>query len=459
MPSLFHKRRGSDIPTELSAEVSPSNANRSKQAHPPVDTSFANVNAPGSPPSNGGGKLRSLFRGSMSEEKKDNMRRRLSSPSELFKPRGSEAPRSDIAAGWEEVNRSPGGPGGSGGSVDPIPRSPTGRNGAFAPSIFPENFSLSQSASPEGSARGARDRGSKQWTPSYPLVLPEGEDQYADLAPDGQTNGGQTMPVSVGGSENDKRRSMDLRNNDIPRTLAAWEPLKPDAPKKIESVPQSTTPEIAKPAMNAAQKPTLQLQTGGFVTATRNDTQPLLSSEASSRRESEEPLVDTPLATSRPASPPISTPITALASGPTSPTTNMAPIPGMIVGPNGKMRPAMPSRRTTLIQSPPMPQPIKNLPTMQGWPGFNQMQSGAITPAWGKDAPKTPGMPRTPGWSAYGASGPSTPRTPGGGGFPFGMGMGSATKEKGKTASSEEELRKMRRAMVSFALRQRSDTD
>jgi len=116
-----------------------------------------------------------------------------------------------------------------------------------------------------------------------------------------------------------------------------------------------------------------------------------------------------------------------------------------------KARPVAPIRRITLLQSPPMPQPIQNLPSMVGWPSF--MRDGAPgTPGWGQLARE--GGPKTPGWSGTRTPGfmsPRVPGTPGGSGFPFSLPptIVGQNKGKGKEGMSEEELRKARRAMVS----------
>lgn len=431
MPSLFHKRRGSDIPSDLTG-VDSSGVLRPK--HAPGEVSHISNPAHSSPPPSGGAKLRNFFRSSMSEETKDDMRRRLSSPSELFKRGPAGDSRLDVTTSGMNGH----------GNESGTPRSPP-RNSNAAPSIFPENFSLSQTASPERSPQ-SRNRTSQQWQPSYPLVIPDNADD-GDVPPDGQVNGsvgGLASAAPISG-ENEKRRSMDMN-----RSLAEWEPLKPDTPKKSSDTAAGPPVTASTTSLERSPKPALQVVTERSQAA---ESEPLLASNAAStgtsRRESEEPLVSSPTEASRPPSPGTVPPTPSKPSASATPTTQtgstplMSPIPGMIVGPNGKMRPAMPSRRTTLIQSPPMPQPIKNLPTLQGWSGFNQA-SGAMTPGWGNQGmPKTPGLPRTPGWGGMIPGSPATPRTPGG--FPFAMPGG---KEKGKSVSSEEELRKMRRAMV-----------
>jgi len=119
-----------------------------------------------------------------------------------------------------------------------------------------------------------------------------------------------------------------------------------------------------------------------------------------------------------------------------------------------KTRPNVPIRRTTLIQSPPMPQPIQNLPSMVGWPAF--MKDGIPgTPGWGQLARE--GGPKTPGWSGTRTPGFMSPRTsgapgtPGASGFPFSLPPTTVgqNKGKGREMMSEEDLRKARRAMVS----------
>jgi hypothetical protein len=231
--------------------------------------------------------------------------------------------------------------------------------------------------------------------------------------------------------------------------LASWEPLKPEPPKSAEStapVPVQQASELPStdPTAQASASPTAR---------------PVLSLDLGpSLSRSIAPPGTSNTISASPASAALygpSSPLAAFTPGVDANGNPISPIPGMIVGPNGKLRPAILSRKTTHIHSPPMPQPIKNLPTLSGLPGFN------VNMAQGQGADgqaqvlgqRTPaGLPRTPGWGGFGMSGTPTgsapPRTPGGG-FPWAMGMGMGDKkDKGKQAMSEEELRKMKRAMV-----------
>ncbi len=106
-----------------------------------------------------------------------------------------------------------------------------------------------------------------------------------------------------------------------------------------------------------------------------------------------------------------------------------------------------------------MPQPIKNLPTLTGWQGFNKGAGGMVTPNLGalakEGGPKTPGGmggmmsngPRTPGWPTMT---PGGPKTPGLSGFPFSTTSVVQNNSRVKKAMSEDELRRAKRAMVSF---------
>ena len=228
-------------------------------------------------------------------------------------------------------------------------------------------------------------RTATSWQPSYPTVVPD--DSYADIAPDGHTvPNGMTSPRSpILPNENAHRRSLEdrLRNGTMDGPEAS----------NFQGSMQVLTPDKAlptPPSTAAVQKPT------------KIDI-PALTSPAS-----EDP--STPAKTPRP-------------------------------------RPGMPMRRSTLISSPPMPQPIKNLPTLVGL-----LEGGAIGSQAKDGVPRTPlwtggNVPRTPGWG--GLMSPRTPATPGGGGFPWSLPSVSAPANNKSRDMSEDELRRAKRAMVS----------
>jgi len=253
------------------------------------------------------------------------------------------------------------------------------------------------------------------WQPSYPLVVPDDE-SYVDIAPDGQVNGTVNAPTSpVRNNENSLRRSTELFA--APDAgLSAYPTMQPTAKKVVPAQTQLPTPPSSdSPGLVSNEPPVLPAL----------DRQKMIS-------------LDSPL------TPAPSTPSSPAPRGTTS-------------------RPGMASRKTSInvINSPPMPRPIANLPTLGGFPGFtfnNTPASGSRTPGWSSPTqPKTPGWaglssptgPKTPSWT-----GMSTPRTPGPrGGFPFTPAMAAATsgtsRVNQRTDISEEELRKLRRAMVS----------
>ena len=461
-----------------------------------------------------GSKIKSFLRGSFSEKDTNSahdpasptsaggggtgLKQRLTSPSTIFKRASiSEPQASPTTSSRSQVQATP--------TASP----PNTASNRLSAALFPENFSLSSTNSPESPRNGNR----QSWQPSYPLVIPDNAAEsgaYADVAPDGSLPPKQLdrtlpmpMPTSAPGvSENELRRSMKAakRNDasgaapaqgmttsgetgtapvDTPGLLNSWEPLKPDVQKPSStdgavasadvsttvgqrsiSAAQNTSPtepnDVQSPAQASSQspKPVLSLDLGPSLSRTLPDTASPARANA---------ISTSPTSTSHS---PIAAFSPAYTPGVGAPGTPISPIPGMIVGPNGKLRPAIISRKTTHIHSPPMPQPIKNLPTLSGLPGFSMPPSAIGAEGQGQRTPA--GMPKTPGWGGFGfgmgggtpgagamagTNGPLTgsgaPRTPGGG-FPWAMGLGGGEKkDKGKQAMSEEELRKMKRAMVS----------
>ncbi|ORX39860.1 hypothetical protein BD324DRAFT_648480 [Kockovaella imperatae] len=272
----------------------------------------------------------------------------------------------------------------NGSSSTTSPASPVARQSN--PSVAEaRRSSLSQTLSPES----AQSSSNGTWQASYPTVV---DDSYADISPDGHlVNGGtSTSPKSpVTASENATRRlegktrgheAGDEQDNDEENdALTSWPAIKPSSPSTSSS-----------PSVNAMTSP-------------KSATTPSLAS----------PLATTP--------------------SNSSPLTPATPPPK----PTIRSRPDMPLRKSTLISSPPMPQPIKNLPTLVGL-----LELGSGIPGNGN-------MPRTPGWG--GLMSPRFPGTPGtGAGFPWSLpSVPTASQAKDKP-TTDEEARKMRRAMPSL---------
>lgn len=463
MPSIFHPRRASvshppsdPLEDDPSSPTSLRNKRRSMDVgRPPVSGNkfkefFKGSNTHNEVEKNGRRRTSSISQMGNDDDHKGSLRKRLSSASQIFSSKPPQSPEPTNGNGALQTPLTPSRPPGTGARYDdPAPRSPRSTTQFASPTLFPENFSLSNTASPEGEAGR---RGSISWQPSYPTVLPD--DSYADLAPDGHPaiENVTLSPSPSMPSENEHRRSLlealeangqmptpspdDVHNrldprkyfgangqiptpspDEQPRAITPPPPPQPAPP--LTPPPSATSPNktLAEPQSPRARRPTLSLQ------------------------------MDPPVLDSTILAPPIS----ATDSVPPSPSNAKL---------NGKSRPDMPLRKATLIQSPPMPQPIKNLPSMVGWPAFMK-EGGPGTPAWGQlakdNAPRTPGwgggaVPKTPGWAAMTSPlSARTPATPGGSGFPFALPQTTVgqNKGKGKEQMSAEELRKARRAMVS----------
>jgi hypothetical protein len=471
-------------------------------------------NHPDSASPTGRSRLKSIFThkssNSQDEGRMDSLRKKLTSPSTLFqkpstangngngdveavRPMTPPSPNRDLLD-LDSPNGSPANQDGRLSSErdnqarmdrynNPSPRTPSTSNrrtsistpGQFAsPTLFPENFSLSRTRSPEhglvdggaaGSVLGGKKRDS--WIPSYPLVVPDG--QYADIAPDGLAPPSAQLasPVSAV-NENARRRSVDLSGLQQPKPvegdLSAW--------PAMQAVPVAEV-EVAKKAVRPGSK----LENGLWTPPSSAEAIPVRLGQHDGNGDAVGPATESapvqpmasaagPAAAKDDAAPSYSTE-TSPASGSPGPlallmtsapaSSSNSPISSPIQRGLTATRPSGPSRRTTHITSPPMPQPIKNLPTLTNLPGFAQgSSSAASTPGWGalgrEGGARTPGGfvfssgPRTPGAMMYGQS-PRTPG-PGSGGFPFATGS-QGGKGKAKGPMAEEELRKMRRAMVS----------
>ncbi|ORY33798.1 hypothetical protein BCR39DRAFT_557023 [Naematelia encephala] len=374
MPSLFHKPRRSS--EDISAAPAPDHSHFfHKRASIEVDQE--------TPTPSPGGKLKSFLKsgGDGGHAKADALKKRLSSPSTIFKHTPDTERRPSVALDSLQ-------------NTSTVPAEQLLRNGppsttpAFNTSIFSNSASQSGANVPEG-----QQLNSSSWSPSYPTVLKNGRND--EISPD------RDIPLSNGAvvNENVHRRSIERLDS-----LPVMKPSTPNArhPTALPTPPPSAeTP--GRDIVNG-DRPQLSLNTG-------------LTSAAPSAQPSRKSSTDSP--STLPDS-----------SAPT---------------PNGehRSRPDMPFRKSTLIQSPPMPRPIKNLPTLQGWSGFNNTPGGPSTPGWGTLAKE--GGPNTPG--GMGWMSPATPRTPGLQSFPFSTQGVQVNQNKGKRQMTEEELRKARRAM------------
>lgn len=412
MPSIIQRmRRGSET------------TNRPEQTGSPGKRLSIDVSQMDHSEAPKSGKLKGLFGkhdeggGGDGPNKLDSLKKKLTSPSTIFKHQPSEGldnrpitPPQDQEISDPTLARYA--------AAAPLtpPRAVNGSPRFPSPATSPQQFSLSRSRSPEnGSHRNS-------WTPSYPLVVPD--DGYADIAPDGHAVSPpkNTAPIA-GSNENSRRRSMQL--DAPPRTLDDIQPIQPDRPKVTAKIspdsglPTPPTSSDSRDTIPTAERPSLSLETDLAKPAPATETS-AASSEA------------TPLAA--PFSPTPTSPTLATPASPTSADPS---------------RPAKPVRqRTNLITSPPMPQPIKNLPTLAGWSGISNQPFAA-----------SPTTPRTPGWGALAREGgPKTPggmmspRTPGanGGGFPFIR--QPLPRQTSKGPMSDGELRKAKRAMVRASL-------
>jgi hypothetical protein len=414
------------------------------------------------------------------------LKKRLSSASQFFHPKPDHSNESSPVAS----SRS------NGETVLQTPLTPT-RPSQTTPTFKP-NFSLAKTTSPEGQASPDRRRAS--WQPSYPAVLPEGADMYANLSPDGHYIGpiDTSTPAQLG-SENEQRRisreikaeavrerqavedrdELDLLGPELIQTKAS--PMIPengqlptpdpspdeegvdrlalaqpqiDALKLPHSVAPLTPPESSvgdrrstdsvtpKASVDSADTADTVIPTSPVSQSSgQSSGRPVLSLVTSGGSNEAQFTAEPSSAVSQRSSR-VSSPL-ARASAPTS------ALPG-------RPRPDMPTRRTTLISSPPMPQPIKNLPTLNlgsagiGWPNFmlregsvpgTPQASGTRTPNWSGGV-----TPRTPGWGGLTSPGGRVPGTPSAGGFPFSLPTTNPTQTK---RLSEDELRRAKRAMVS----------
>ncbi|KIR96830.1 hypothetical protein L804_05928 [Cryptococcus deuterogattii 2001/935-1] len=482
MPLFFQRsRRTSEAPPPLH----PPNSHKRLS----VDAaSNADHNSPF--PTMNGTKLKTLLgagpaAGNISgAEKKGSMKKKLTTP--MFFRRNSssssEHPRQSPALSSPD-QAIHGSPGSAGRSTRPgnelimadyqDPAQTTSRKpanaGLFASTtVFPENFALSHTISPEASSPlsqasispNVRIRPlSQTWQPSYPLVLPDAG--YADVAPNEQvplTTG--SAVVSAADDENAKRRSTDVQ---VLENCPTMKPQKAVASpeQQLPTPPLSTRVSselgLRNEVETSQRRPSLALNTSDEA-LTPKAMQPSFPKQesiktsvtAADNQMTSENLVHPPETRDQDIPSIAASPVTrqtasSIPSAAVTPATPSSPI-SSTSSPLHMTRPSLSVRKTTVIYSPPMPQPIKNLPTLTNLAslvGDTSSTTPIATPGWGELAreggPKTPGggIMRTPMSMTNGA------RTPVLGSFTLSLPPAKAKK----TPMTEQELRKARRAM------------
>ncbi|KIR74128.1 hypothetical protein I310_01725 [Cryptococcus deuterogattii CA1014] len=482
MPLFFQRsRRTSEAPPPLH----PPNSHKRLS----VDAaSNADHNSPF--PTMNGTKLKTLLgagpaAGNISgAEKKGSMKKKLTTP--MFFRRNSssssEHPRQSPALSSPD-QAIHGSPGSAGRSTRPgnelimadyqDPAQTTSRKpanaGLFASTtVFPENFALSHTISPEASSPlsqasispNVRIRPlSQTWQPSYPLVLPDAG--YADVALNEQvplTTG--SAVVSAADDENAKRRSTDVQ---VLENCPTMKPQKAVASpeQQLPTPPLSTRVSselgLRNEVETSQRRPSLALNTSDEA-LTPKAMQPSFPKQesiktsvtAADNQMTSENLVHPPETRDQDIPSIAASPVTrqtasSIPSAAVTPATPSSPI-SSTSSPLHMTRPSLSVRKTTVIYSPPMPQPIKNLPTLTNLAslvGDTSSTTPIATPGWGELAreggPKTPGggIMRTPMSMTNGA------RTPVLGSFTLSLPPAKAKK----TPMTEQELRKARRAM------------
>ena len=428
MPTLFARTR------RYSESVTSPTDSQAQQKRGSVDLPNAGKRGIGAPPS-ASAKFKSFIRskGDTDTEKRDSLRKRLSSPSTFFsRSNGAEESMPSVSP-LEATDRYL--------NVSPRETIPDGAHRTSPNSnLSPENFAISRTTSPEATYPR---RGSVSWQPSYPTAV---DDAYADVPPDGLARDGFTSFTTMATSENNLRRTGEQVYQGglpSPEDLPGWPALNPAA--KTSTPPQTfptPPPSVVSPG--------------------RSSTQP-------------SPVLREPTPPTAPLSSMKSINGTTVGSGSAGEGSTLAIVtPSVLPGRPARAtaratqsRPDMPPRQSTIIRSPPMPQPIKNLPTLVGWSGFKDETAGTNSPGWGELAreggPKTPGGfggmgPNGAKSPVWGLMSPSGPRTPGLTGFPFSTSSVVTNKSKEKGAMSEDELRRARRRMVSTLSQPSADT-
>lgn len=421
-------------------------------------------------------------------QKKERMKKKLTTPSMFFRRNSSSSPESPKPSpGSATVAITPGNEPIMANYQDPAQRISTKPvNAGLFPSaaVSPENSVLSHTVSPETSTPlsqesitpNARARPlSQTWQPSYPLVLPD--EGYADVSPNGQ------LPLTTGpdivsgtGDENAQRRSTDAHVLDS-RPITK--------PQEMVVVPPET--QLPTPPLSSRVSPEIGLQNEvetnqrrpslALITSDEVLTPKALRPVSHEQENIEAPMAaaDNQMVSGNVVHPPeihnqdilaiAPSPIThhtassipSISATPAMPSTPIS----SSSSPVRMSRPGLPVRKTTVIHSPPMPQPIRNLPTLTNLAslaGDTSSTTPTATPGWGELAkeggPKTPGggIMRSPISMMNGA------RTPGLGSFTLNLPPGKAKK----TPMTEQELRKARRAMVCYSnlipVIQRSDS-
>ncbi|TYJ56588.1 hypothetical protein B9479_002680 [Cryptococcus floricola] len=451
MPLFSRNRRASDAPPHLS------DVHTSPRKRLSVDSPTAPSN--GDPPATPS-RLKALLQKGRSTVNLGNTdepvpKRKPSGPN-FFRRRSSNASsdpsRRGSAQSTEPVTppRSPhiGSPGAAMARyADPAPR----HSSQFtSPTLFPENFTLSSTISPEAhhvdsidsspglGASSPPNRSARQsWQPSYPLVVPD--DSYADVPPDGHGTplADSSVIASAAGNENAKRRSMDAQK------LEGWRPLEPE---KKEPAPQAESAmSIGQdaPSSELVTPPSSEPLLSGSTPAPLRSLASTATSLATIHADGQYQFVPSANSSPRITTQNIYPSPAATPSAPSSPSSTF------------RARPGPPPRKIT-IHSPPMPQPIKNLPTLTN---LSSVANGSAapevtvptpvqTPGWGELAkeggPKTPGSGlRSPGWTGAW----NMPKTPGLGAFSLNLPPPGKGKRSERQELSEQELRKARRAM------------
>ena len=427
MPTLFARaRRNSESIT------SPPNS-QAQRERGSVDLSRSDRRGVG-PPSSASAKFKAFIgsKGEADTEKRDSLRKRLSSPSTFFsKYNGAEESMPPVSFS-EATDRYQ--------NLSPIGTLPDGAQPVSLP-LSPQNLAISRTTSPEATFPR---RGSVSWQPSYPTVV---DGAYANIPPDGLARDGFVSSTTMMTSENSLRRDHEQVQQGgpppSPDDLSSWPSLNPAT---RTSTPHQTQATLPTPPSSAVSHRRSFTQSSPFGSSSR---EPATHSASLSSMSSNRDMT--------------------IGSGPTGQGPAKA-----IVSQSGspgrperaaaraiRSRPDMPPRKSTLIQSPPMPQPIKNLPTLAGWSGFRDETAGTLSPGWGalarEGGPKTPGGfgGMAPGGAkspVWGLVSPSGPRTPGLTGFPFSTSSVVTNKSKEKGAMSEDELRRARRHMVSLMI-------
>lgn len=418
--------------------------------------------------------------------KKERMKKKLTTPSMFFRRNSSSSPEPPRQSSTSLDQGSHGLPGSAPVATRPgnelamadyrdsaqkLSTKPV--NAGYFPSatVVPDNFILSHTVSPETSSPlsqesvspNARTRPlSRTWQPSYPLVLPD--EGYAEVPPN------ELVPLTTGpdivsatNDENAKRRSIDAQMLDSRPTTKQQEmvvvPPEPQLPTPPLSGRVSPETGSQNEVDTSQRRPSLALnisdevltpkalqpvsrEQGNIKTSVAGaDSQMLSGNVHPPKTHSQDILAIAPY----PITHHTASSIPSISAPPATPSSTMS----SSSSPVRMSHPGLSVRKTTVIHSPPMPQPIRNLPTLTNLAslaGDTSNPTPTATPGWGELAkeggPKTPGggIMRSPITMMNGA------RTPALGSFTLNLPPGKAKK----TPMTEQELRKARRAMVCY---------